>query len=502
MAYEVIQHNPAAVVEGLRSAGYSITASVADIIDNSLSAHASCVEVEFHWAGEDSWVAIFDNGTGMDADSLKQAMTLGSKNARDEREKHELGRFGMGLKTASWGVCKSLTVISKIAGGKTNIARLDLDETAQYNENRVHDTATELGNDKLAWLEDVTSGTIVIWEKLDRLVGDIAASDPHGQSTFMSNCAAVREHLEMVFHRFLEQDRVVMHMNRRELLSSGLNSSSQLQPWDPFLEYHEWTRPLDVTTIPLPEGEVVIRPFVLPHHSRFATTEEHRKAGGPKNWNLQQGFYVYRNERMIGDANWFRNGSPDEHTKLARICIDIPNTMDSLWQLDFIKSKVTPPAGILPNLSTIAGAVKREAQEIYRSRSSVSRKVITEDYEPMWTYRKVLSSKKIHYLINKKNPLVKQCRNLIKPGDRKPFDVLLNQIGATIPIADALIFQAEQPDILCAPNEENTFTQNLNTAQNIVNMYVDMGEDPDKAKDIVCLMYYPNLTQLRDLLDQ
>ena len=123
-----------AMMEALRGLGYSTATALADIVDNSISAGASEVRLHFDWDGYDSRISILDNGRGMSDSELEAAMTLGTINPLDKRAHTDLGRFGLGLKTASFSQCRSLTVASKREGGPLVCLRWDLDAIASDPE--------------------------------------------------------------------------------------------------------------------------------------------------------------------------------------------------------------------------------------------------------------------------------------------------------------------------------------------------------------------------------
>src|SRR5947209_1369949 len=97
------------MIETFRAIGYSIQSAVADIVDNSISAGAKNIRINFEWKGANTWLAIKDDGIGMDNDELIQAMKPGSRNPNEERSAKDLGRFGLGLKTASFSQCRILS---------------------------------------------------------------------------------------------------------------------------------------------------------------------------------------------------------------------------------------------------------------------------------------------------------------------------------------------------------------------------------------------------------
>ena len=162
--------NASALIEGHRDFGYDLKTALADVIDNSISAGATSVKLEVDTSSDDPWLAIVDNGTGMSEEELIEAMRLGSKNPTDARESGDLGRFGLGLKSASFSQCRSLTVLSR-KEGVTSCARWDLDHVARRNTWALELLGKNASLSCWRHLEGYANGTVVLWEKLDRLSG-------------------------------------------------------------------------------------------------------------------------------------------------------------------------------------------------------------------------------------------------------------------------------------------------------------------------------------------
>jgi hypothetical protein len=123
----------AALMEGIRDFGYWLGAALADVIDNSITKHASVIEVETDMFDASPSIIITDNGVGMSETDLRAAMVLGSQDPRAHRDATDLGRFGLGLKTASFSQCRRLTVATK-ANKTTSAARWDLDLVTRTDE--------------------------------------------------------------------------------------------------------------------------------------------------------------------------------------------------------------------------------------------------------------------------------------------------------------------------------------------------------------------------------
>ncbi len=341
--WEIAEPRADALIESLRAFGYSPEAAIADLIDNSISANAKTIDVDFHWEGRASRVTVTDDGAGMDEEHLVTAMRPGSTSPLETRGPRDLGRFGLGLKTASFSQARELTVMTRRrADSETLVRRWDLDVVASTGEWRLLKSAPpSLGRPEL----DGGARTRVVWTKCDRLVGDVDVSDSRAQARFNSVARAVAEHLSAVFHRFTSgRGRVTIRVN-----------GNTVTPWDPFMTGHPATQSLGAEVLTLGDEQVRVTPYVLPHRSKLDEAEQ--TAGeGVRGWNHQQGFYLYRGDRLLVQGDWLGvGGAKDEHTKLARIAIDIPTSLDHAWQVDVRKASARAPEHWSPTCSASPG---------------------------------------------------------------------------------------------------------------------------------------------------
>lgn len=411
--------NPSAMIEALRGLGYSTATALADIIDNSISARATQIDIGFSWNGADSSISVVDNGFGMDADELKRAMTLGQKNPLDYRIKSDLGRFGMGLKTASFSQCRVLTVASRQLGGLVNCLRWDLDFLAQNPQKKW--TLLNGPYTRSAGMLSLIGqcGTIVIWDQLDRII-----TPGFSQQNYLDLIDDVEGHLSMIFHRFLEETNLTITINEK-----------QISPWDPFLSDNPSTSKTPEECIETDGGSICVRGFVLPHRDRF-TPQEHKRAAGVEGWAGQQGCYIYRNRRLLVAGGWLglgrgRQWTREEAYQLARIRIDIPNSADSDWKIDIRKSRAQPPQNIRERLVKIAEEVRRRAREVYAYRGSYKVRTPAEEAGVVWHVNENRSGAR--YSINRTHPSLLVVFGLLK--DQSPLlENVLRVIEETVPI--------------------------------------------------------------------
>jgi hypothetical protein len=456
---------PSSMIETFRAIGYSMEAAVADILDNSISAGAKNIWVDFEWKGSETWLSIRDDGSGMNSEQLVQAMRPGSKNPMELRDAKDLGRFGLGLKTASFSQCRKLTVLSKTKETQPDYWTWNLDyvrESGEWNLIKMYPDQPQLD-----WLGTQTSGTVVVWNELDRLVKNVTEEDEAARSKFLAELKKVKSHLEIVFHRFIGSGKVNIYFQQRPL-----------EAWDPFMDSHPATQKMPIDKYF--NGKILVKGFILPHKSKFETENEFKLAGGPDGWNAHQGFYIYRNERLLVAGHWFRMFKKEEHYKLARIQIDLPNEFDEDWQIDIKKSIARPPLKLQEQLKAYATNVRTKAVEVYRTRG----KRISngpggiKKFHPIWQ-EKVRHGKRF-YSINRDHPFVMEM--LSQMGNPKQVEQLFRFIEETVPVPLITIKESEEPEKHGAAFE-GAETEPIKTVMlQMLESMVSKGVSTDEAK--------------------
>jgi hypothetical protein len=353
------------LIRSLRDLGYDFAAAVADLIDNSIAAGATFVTVDVEFDGDDSAVRIVDNGSGMTPSELREAMRYGAE--RDYSE-GDLGKFGLGLKTASMSQCQRLSVATRASPSRVDITTYCWDLAHIEKTNRWEILPLGVGPKSREALKK-TTGTVVLWQKLDRILG---YKHPYGEMArkrLLYMCRQLEDHLAMVFHRFLSGE---VPRKRLKIVING----NPVQPWDPYCRKEVNTKSLSPVTIPIDEegvkGEIRLEPFVLPHKEKFSTPVAFAEASGPTKWNRQQGFYIYRANRMIQGGGWCNLRTIDEHTKLARIALSFSPKLDEAFKINVAKMKVQLPQQIREQIEQAVTPVLKIAQETYRKSSTLS----------------------------------------------------------------------------------------------------------------------------------
>lgn len=421
---EIAKPNPKSTINSYRSFGYNLSTAIADIIDNSISANANTIKLEYKWRGQDSFILVSDNGIGMKKEELVMAMTPGSKDPEDERSEKDLGRFGMGLKTASFSQCKRLTCVTKKENFTTIKRCWDIDYINKENEWQLLDNISD--KSFLEIIEDQKSGTLVLWEKLDRIVGHAELNNESVKGAFYAEMITVKEHLSLVFHKFIESKRIKIFFQ-----------NEVLEPCNPFLLN---LNPKPEMGLPEKFGNVEITYFILPHMSEIGKND-YEKSGGSLGWFQAQGFYIYRGDRLLVAGDWLGLEKKRDYSKLARIAVNFTNESDFNWQLDIKKSTATPPLEIRRELSRISKIAIMKSARIYNWRGQ---KTISEDisskHEALWTDEKTRDGIK-KYKINRNHPIIK---SLLKENN-KLIGKALKLLEENVPIELILSNQNEDP---------------------------------------------------------
>jgi hypothetical protein len=430
----------ASLMESMRSIGYSLETALADLIDNSISAKARQINIEFRPFSE-PYIAIMDDGLGMTEKELHAAMRHGSRNPLEDRRDSDLGRYGLGLKTSSLSQCRRMTVVS-LKDKDLSACCWDLDVVVE-RQSWVMLSLDEEDIDRIPHVELLRSqgtGTLVLWQKLDRLTaGESSTERAMGQQIDQA-----RRHLALVFHRYIAGEQGLPG------LGIAINQNP-LEAIDPFLLEHRATQRIDEDRFIVEGKRVIVKPFILPHISKL-TPEETERAGGSEGLRSQQGFYVYRNRRLIIWGTWFRLARKDELSKLARVRVDIPNSLDHLWTLDIKKSAAYPPEAVRINLRRTVERIREFSGRtiVFRGRAANTGMVT-----PGWS--EVVDRNGVRFDINRNHPAIKTFESQLADENRATFDAVLRVLESSFP-ADAL-YARMASEMRSAFNGEDSMVQ-------------------------------------------
>ena len=470
------------LIESTRAIGYSLEASVADIIDNSIAANAKNIDINF-FPINDPYIAILDDGNGMTEKEIDIAMRYGSKSPIEKRERGDLGRFGLGLKTASLSQCRCLTVLSK-QGKRIEGRKWDIDHVASVGDWSliVLDEQDMREVPHISELKKYETGTLVVWQKLDRLM----AGESNFEYSLGQKMDRVRNHLSLIFHRYIAGE---FGISKLKLMING----DEINEIDPFLTGKS-IQVMDDEVLLIQGNKIIVRSYILPHISKL-TASEIKKLGGEEGLRKQQGFYVYRNKRLLVWGTWFRMRRKDDLSKLARIRVDIPNTLDDLWTLDIKKSTALPPFEVRKNLNIIINKVAEKSKRTWTFRG---KKEVNDTKISVWNRMKN-NQGGFYYEINREYPLVQQIIKL-KPEIRGSLNALLKLIERGLPLNQLYV------DL---NNDERISNENVQTVveikkmlEDIINMCGDKQGKCNLLDSIVGIEPYSAHTQMLEELKE
>lgn len=454
----------AALIEGLRDIGYSLETAISDIIDNSITAGAKRIQILTETFSDEPYIAVIDDGSGMAEDELVAAMRPGSRNPLDTRDDPDLGRFGLGLKSASFSQCRRLTVVSRQAG-LTCAAIWDLDDVAERNEWAVELPADTADIPAVEYLGP--NGTLVLWQKLDRLTGGYSHNAAKRAEVINQRIAETERHLRLVFHRFMEAAKP---------LSIQLNGR-KLQALDPFALKNTATIADPEEILPLARGNVEIQSFTLPHHKQMGKTDW-EDIGGPEGHLKSQGFYLYRGRRLILHGTWFGLCRQSELTKLSRVRIDIPNSMDADWKIDVKKSSAQLPPIVRERLKKVIDRIQDGSKRTYNKRG---RKLVDHERLPMW--HRIQADGQIRYRPNANHPAFADFAESLPEDLKRGFFNCIALVGASLPIETLHADMAGAPEQVVPDHvDEDTLVQAVQATLSVL-----MGARKE-LKDIMALM--------------
>lgn len=431
MKHTVVRPSAAVLVESLRDIGYSLETAVADIIDNSISARAAKIDV---WCAIDVAplaLAIIDDGWGMSDAELVAAMRPGSVSPKAERAAGDLGRFGLGLKTASFSQGRKLTVVSR-KNGKTSGATWDLDQVSEKDEWSLG-ILDSSDISSVPWITSLgETGTLVVWEKLDRLAED--AEGDARSDLLAAKIVELARHLSLVFHRFL--DGTAPDRRRLEIRVNG----QKVVAFDPYCRDETATQKLPIERAQCGDKQIEMRAYILPHHSKLSP-ETLRFYRDRSDFLSNQGAYIYRDGRLMAWGEWFRIIPRSEATKLARVQIDFSSDLDHLWTIDIKKSRAVPPPTVRSDFKRIIERIAGRSIRVHRGRGEA---ILGAATLPMWM--RSVDRDSIRYSPNLEHPLIKASLSAMPESSRRLLENTLLALGSSFPTEAVYTDFASEPE--------------------------------------------------------
>lgn len=445
MKYETNPPDAASLMMSARSFGnYDLPGALADLIDNSIKAGAGEIALTCRFNEGDPEIRVRDNGHGLSGQELRDAMRPASSNPLAERSPDDLGRFGWGMKSASFSQCSRLTVISRRDGELTGCI-WDLADVDAWRMG-------VLDTDEIAALASpellAKDGVEVIWANCDRLSENGSVT----RAEFNSLVVHAGNRLALIFHRYLSGEV------RGRKLTLWLNDR-KIEPLDPFYRDHEATQHLEAESLEIGGRTIDIQPFILPHYSKLLPNQ-YDQLGGEEGFLRNQGFYVYRNHRLIISGTWFRLLRHGELSQLVRVRVDIPNALDHLWKITIDKSDAQLPAALRNRLRQIVEGLRRRSSRVFRSRGGRLDRASTTS---VWS--RYARGGEVRYSINREHPVIEALLGAGDDEQKQTASAALKVIEQAFPVAAFTQDVAREADAIHQTlSDPVAFKADLNTA--------------------------------------
>jgi hypothetical protein len=487
---EVINLSPPAssLIESIRSIGYSFDAAIADIVDNSISAYAKNIEINIAPPENGNLsVVILDDGDGMSEDVLKIAMSLGGKGPRSSREPGDLGRFGLGLKTASFSQAKKLLVVSKKATDLVLCGiEWDLNHVVESNkwEARLLTNLESLEELSKRGISEFKHGTVVIWGECDRITQGLQNDKDLGQFVNQS-IEQLKKKFSLIFHKYLDKKKFIMRINSEKLigldpfcLGGGADvAHSQILFEEEFV---------------VNKSKILIKGFLLPHITRMGGIARENQISINGDHTAGQGMYLYRLDRLISSGGWQGVVRKSESNKLARVEVSFESDADQLWQLDVKKSTAILPLAIRSRIRDLIRGISGMSGDVFVKRVRMRKTSPNSIWERIYDKEK----KSITYQIDRNHPII---------------DGFLEKFGNNERTAEELLFFIENtfPADLIANDvvvNENSFKSSGNELEEKITELADAvassGSTYMNFKDTIlgCGLFNADLSMLENIL--
>lgn len=420
--------SPRSHIKTLTRIGYTLNSAVADVIDNSITAEATNISIFAPPGDESPFISILDDGVGMSPEELTGNMRIGCKDPSDDRGSGDLGRFGSGMKTASFSQARQLTVISKADGHPIAAARWDIDRVEEEDS-----WCLEIfGADEVSKIRGVApelserSGTQVIWGKLSFLGVDSHSYGPHAELD--GRLKELRAYLALHFHRFMAGT------GKRNFRING----SKVKPTDPFMASEDGYQEGPSARLRCKGGFIEIQTHVLPNFKNMVP-ERLEELGGAASIRQGQGLYIYRERRLIIAGGWqgIRPSSP--LGGLARVQVDVPAALDHQWSTDVKKASLQIPPRMKRELR------KYLADPVKKSRTVQSYKGKVESLSGFWKFVKDERNNKIMYQIDTSNELLGELMEKCGRQERILVVNYLKELATRLPVNQIFKLMSERP---------------------------------------------------------
>ena len=431
--YEEASPNPEYLIKSIAEQGYSLETSLADLMDNSISANADKIEILIKMEQEPFTLFIADNGDGMNEDVLKSSMQFPSKSPEEIRHTLDLGRFGLGMKTASFSQTRCFTVLSRKKGTTKFFGRTwDVEflkkkgkwQLLVNSEEETQELITHyqaLSGEYLNSFENFKANTIVIWQGLYKFENYLEKTNRQNAlkkqiSEFTS------DYLSLVFHRFMER--------KHNPLNIRINNN-RIEPFNPFPSISDF-RPIEYKQKNFSTDIIKIEGFVLPSRS-IEESQSGNSIWTTKNRSLMdmEGIYIYRADRLIHFGGWNGLIKKAPRLQLARLRVEVGNSVDHLLHLNVAKSQVVIPHDLITAFEKYIEELKIQAEREFYNRGirKFSDKTSEENVQ---LFERKASNKGTLLELNNNFPLIKSLVSELNKKQLAKLNIVVKMINTRI----------------------------------------------------------------------
>jgi hypothetical protein len=420
--------DPKSHIKTLMRIGYTMPSAVSDILDNSVTANAENMEIHSLPGLKEPNISIVDDGDGMSPDELIHNMKIGCKDPSDERLRGDLGRFGSGLKTASFSQARKLTVISKKAGEPICAAVWDIDRIEYENTwcLEILEEDEVKSHPLLLLSSQMEHGTQVIWEKLTCLNKTSHSLD--NETVMSSNLSELSDYISLHFHKFMEGK------SKRSFLING----RKLEAIDPFMSRSQGYQEGRSEKLRCKGGYIEINTHVLPHFNRMEAKQLER-LGGANGIVQNQGLYIYREGRLINAGGWLGLAKTSQLGALARVEVNVPSSLDQDWSTDVKKASLQLPPRIKKELRKFLSDPIQRSKRVYRYRGK------QDEANKYWNIQENDNDKTISYQISAGNDPLNEIFTAISKEQKSKLIKYLGQLAENLPLNHIYQKMSESP---------------------------------------------------------
>lgn len=425
--------NPEFLIKSIAEQGYSLETSLADLMDNSISANADKIEVLIDMEEEPFRLFLADNGDGMNEKSLIKNMQFPSNSPDNKREDEDLGRFGLGMKTASFSQTRKFTVLSKLKGEIDFKGRTwDVDFLKENGWKIIVNSKEEidyliqqykkLSNDHLNEFENFNVNTIIIWSGLYKFENYLEEKNRKNALKKEIN-EVTADYLSLVFHRFMEKS-----LNPLKIRINNI----QVNPFNPFPENEKDFRQIEPKQSQFKSDVIKIEGYVLPSRS----IEESKQ--GLSKWTTRyrglmdmEGLYIYRADRIILFGGWNGLIKKAPRLQLARLKVEVGNKVDHLLHLNVAKSQISVPHELRVAFEQYIDELKIEAEREFYNRG-IRKFSGAKSLENHQLFERSSSDKGSLLEVNSNFPLIKILKESLNKDQNSKLNLILKMINTRV----------------------------------------------------------------------